>query len=113
MHIHKFELHVLAHLKIERAQRLVQKQHFGFVDQSARNCHTLLLSAAEGGDVSVSVVFKVNHFERVVDLLLDFRFGVLSEKLNGFALLVGLRAVGNDFEFEPERYVAENAQMRE
>lgn len=113
VHIHKFELHIFAHFEVECAERLVEKQNFGFVDQSACDCNALLLSAAQRGHVSVAVVFEVNHFESVVDFFFDFRFRVLSEKLDGFAFLVGFRAVGYDFEFQTERNVIENVEMRE
>ena len=62
VHIHKFELHIFAHLEVECAERFVEKKHFRLVDKSARNCDTLLLSAREGTDVAVTVVFEVNEF---------------------------------------------------
>ena len=97
VHIHKFELHILSHFEVECTERFVEKQHFRFVDKSACDCDALLLSATEGRHVSMSVVFEVDHFECVVDFFLDFRLGVLSEKLHRFTLLVDFRAVGDNF----------------
>ncbi len=112
VHIHKFELHILAHFEVECAQRLVEEQHFRLVDKSARDCNALLLSAAQRGYVSVPVVFKVNHFESVVDFLFYFGLCIFSEKLNGFAFFVDFRAVGQNFEFQTERDVVEHVEMR-
>ena len=40
-------LHVLAQPQVERAQRLVEQQHLGAVDQRAGDGHALLLAAGE------------------------------------------------------------------
>ena len=43
----ELELHLLAQLEVERAQRLVEQQRRGFVDERAREGDALLLAARE------------------------------------------------------------------
>ena len=43
----ELELHLLAQLEVERAQRLVEQQRGGFVDERARERDALLLAAGE------------------------------------------------------------------
>ena len=43
----ELNLHVLAQLQVQSAQRLVQKQHLGAVHQGAGDGHPLLLTAGE------------------------------------------------------------------
>ena len=43
----ELELHLAAELEVERAERLVEQQHGGLVDQGAREGHPLLLAAGE------------------------------------------------------------------
>ena len=45
LHTFQLNLHLLAQLKIKRAERLVQQKHPRMVDQGARNCNALLLAA--------------------------------------------------------------------
>ena len=45
LHALELYLHALAELEVQRAQRLVEKQHAGAVHQRARDCHPLLLAA--------------------------------------------------------------------
>ena len=71
MHRFKFKLHILAHFKVERAERLVQKQNFGFVYYCARNGYTLLLSARKGGYVAFFKLFKVYEFKYLAYLCVD------------------------------------------
>ena len=85
----KLVLHVLAQTQVQCAQRLVQQQDLGPVDQGPGNGHTLLLSAGQGGDGALFKTVEVDHVEHlhhpVVDLLLT--------KLN---LALGLRVhLGN------------------
>ena len=47
VHAFKFELHFLAHFKVERTQRFVEKQHFRLAHYCAGNCDTLLLTAGQ------------------------------------------------------------------
>jgi len=43
----QFFLHVFAQLQVERAERLVEQQHFRPVDQGARQRHALALAAGQ------------------------------------------------------------------
>ena len=113
VHIHQFKLHILAHLEVERAERFVEEQHFGLVDEGARYRHALLLSAGKRGYAPVTVILEVDHFENAVDFFLDFGFGVFAVQLHGLALAVDLGAVGYGLEFETEGYVVENIEVRE
>ena len=45
LQLDQFDLHHLAHLLVERGKRLIEKQHLGFEDQRARQCHALALPA--------------------------------------------------------------------
>jgi hypothetical protein len=48
-------LHLLAQLQVERAQRLVQQQHLGLVDQRARQRHALALAARKLPGLAVAI----------------------------------------------------------
>ena len=43
----QLDLHLLAELQVERAERLVEEQHRGPVDERARECDTLALAAGQ------------------------------------------------------------------
>ena len=45
MHFLKLKLHILAHFKVKRTERLVKQQNFRFIYNSARYCDSLLLPA--------------------------------------------------------------------
>ena len=47
VHAFKFELHILSHFKVKRAERFVQKQNFRFVYECSCYCDSLLLTAGE------------------------------------------------------------------
>ena len=47
LHRLELDLHLLAQLQIQRAQRLVQQQHLRLVDQRARDGDALLLAAGQ------------------------------------------------------------------
>ena len=70
----QFVLHILAQTQVQRAQRLVQKQHLRTVDQRAGDGHTLLLAAGEGRDLAVFKALEADNLQHfghaVVDLLL-------------------------------------------
>ena len=61
------ELHVLAQLPVERAERFVHEQHQGIEDQRACKGDALLLPARELVGIARTVVRKSNEFERVGD----------------------------------------------
>ena len=73
-----------------------------------------MLSARKAVHVAVTVVFKVNHFKRVIDFFGDFGFRIFSHIVESPALSVGVRrAVGNGFEFQTERDVVEHVKVGE
>ena len=94
MHLFQFHLHVLAHFQVEGGKRLVEEQHFGFVDDGAGYGHTLLLSAGEGVHVAVFIVGHAHHAERLFHLLFDGGGGEL-------------------LQFEAEGNVVEYVEVRE
>ena len=100
MHIHKFNLHILPHFKVKRAERLVKKQQFRLVDYRPCNCDALLLSARQAVDVAVAVILEVHHFQRVVYLFGNFRFRIFAHIIESPAFFIGIgRTVGYGFEF--------------
>ena len=113
VHVHQFKLHILAHLEVKCAERLVKEEHFGLVDKCPCDGDTLLLTARKRRHVSVTVVFKVNHFEGSIDFFFDFCLGIFAEKFNGFTFLVHLCAVGYDLQFKAESNVVEHVEVRE
>ena len=67
----QLDLHVVAHLQIQRTQRLVEQQHLGLVHNSARDSYTLLLTTAQGIYLTLLVARQVRHFQRLTHFLLD------------------------------------------
>ena len=61
VHCRKFQLHFLAHFKIERAERLVQQQNFGFANNGACNGDALLLTARQARNAAIAVCFEVDQ----------------------------------------------------
>ena len=72
MHAPDFELHVLAQLTIERAERLVHQQRVRLDHDGARERDTLLLTARELANGAVLETREPNHFERIRDAPPDF-----------------------------------------
>ena len=67
----ELELHLAAQLEVERAERLVEQQHLGTVDDRAGQRDALLLAAGELRGLAVGEVAELDQLERVVDLLLE------------------------------------------
>ena len=64
--------------------------------------------------MAVTVILEVDHFKRVVDLLLDFVFCELTHILVLCAVLCDVnRSVRNTFHLESEGYVFEDVEVRE
>ena len=64
----ELELHALAQLEVECAERLVEKNDRRIADQGSRNGDALLLTAGELGDRALFVALQVNngeHFEHL------------------------------------------------
>ncbi len=112
VHFFKLQLHILAHFKVERAERFVQKKNFRLVYDSAGDCYSLLLSARKGGYVAFFELFEVDHFKRARNLFVDNLFGKVLLFDNLLALGVRVYRV-YFFEFKPVGNVVVNVKMRE
>ena len=64
-------LHILAELKVQGTEGLVQQKHAGLVDQGARDRHALLLTARQGGDMSFLKALEIDHLQHCLYLLAD------------------------------------------
>ena len=71
MHLFQLQLHFLAHLQIQGAQRLVQQQDLRLIDQRAGNGDPLLLSAGQGLHRSAFKTFQVDQVQDLFDFLFD------------------------------------------
>lgn len=89
----ELDQHVTAHLQVERAQRLVEEQEPGFVDEGPGQRHALLLSAWK-------LIGKPLDQRAHVDL--GQRIGDSSSDFLGCALL----------QFQPEGDVVEHREVR-
>ena len=58
---HQLELHLLAELEVERAERLVEQQHRGFVDERPRQRDALLLAAGELAGPALVVALELRR----------------------------------------------------
>ena len=65
----EFAAHVPTQFQIQSRKRLVKQKNFRLVDDCAGNGNSLLLTAAQSGDVVFFVAFKVDEFERVFDFV--------------------------------------------
>ena len=93
LHTLKLNLHLLAQLKIERAERFVKKQHLWLVNERARYRHALLLPAGKLVYVSFAVALQVNKLQHFLNTPRYVRLGRL-------------------FYFQAERNVVEHVEMR-
>ena len=94
VHFLQFHLHVFAHFEVQGSERLVQQQHFGFVDDSSGDGYALLLSAGEGVHVAVLIVCHAHHAQGLFHFLLDSGTGQL-------------------LQLQPEGYVVEYVEVGE
>jgi hypothetical protein len=65
LQLDQFDLHVLAHLLVERGQRFVQQQHLGLQDQRARQRHALPLPARQRMGRALAVALQPHHLQRL------------------------------------------------
>ena len=77
VHVLELDLHLLAHLEIQRAERLVQKQDLGLVDKRAGDGDSLLLSAGERADASLLKALEIDQVQYSSHLALDHILGRL------------------------------------
>ena len=90
----EFQLHLLAQLEVQCAQRLVQQQDLRLVDQAAGDGHTLLLTAGHLADAAALKAFQAHDFQHIAHLAAD-------------GLFVHL------FQPQAEGHVLEHVQVRE
>ncbi len=64
---------LLAHARVERAERLVEQQHLGLDRERARERHALPLAARELRRVAVGRAGDLHELEQLVDALADLR----------------------------------------
>ena len=69
VHLHKLQLHLLAHLVIKGAQWLIQQQYLGLIDDSPCYGNSLLLSTGEGINTALLKAFKIHDLKSVFYLL--------------------------------------------
>ena len=65
----ELDLHLAAQLEVERAERLVEQQHLGVVDQGPGQRHPLLLAAGELGRLAAGEVRHLHQLERLLGAL--------------------------------------------
>ena len=61
----ELDLHLLAQLEVERAERLVEQQHLGAVDEGAGERDALALAAGELRGLAVAVAAEPDRLERL------------------------------------------------
>ena len=71
----ELELHVLAELEVERAERLVEQQHARVVHERARERDALLLAAGELLRLAASRAREVDELEHLRDAAAASAFG--------------------------------------
>ena len=70
----QFDLHLAPELQVERAERLVQEEHFRLVDDGAGDGDALALPAGHLGRHAVFVSGELDEFQGLSDRLADLRF---------------------------------------
>ena len=73
----ELNLHLLAQLEIQGAQRLIQQQHFGVVDQGPCDGHPLLLPAGQGVRLALFKASQLHQGEHLGHTALDLVLGNL------------------------------------
>ena len=61
----ELDLHLLAQLEVQRAERLIEQQDLGPIDQGAGQGHPLTLAAGELGGLAVAVGTQSNRLQRL------------------------------------------------
>ena len=69
--VHELELRRLAELLVQGAQRLVEQQQLGLLDQAAGERDPLALAARELMGLALAVAVELDHVEHVLDPLGD------------------------------------------
>ena len=68
----ELDLHILAQLEVERAERLIEQQYARLADECAGNRDTLLLTARKAGHVACFEAGQTDKREHFAGLALDF-----------------------------------------
>ena len=71
VHQFQFQLHLLAHLIVQRRERLVQKQYLRLVDDSPGNGDPLLLTAGQAGDTALFKALQIHDLKHMAHFLPD------------------------------------------
>ena len=75
----EFQLHLLAQLEVQGAQRLVEKQDLRLIDQAAGDGHALLLAAGHLADAAALEALQAHDFQHIPHLAADGLFVHLLE----------------------------------
>ena len=65
---------LLAHLRIERAERFVEEQHLRFDRERARERHALTLTAGQLGGAAIRHEVQLHELQQLPDAAADLRF---------------------------------------
>ena len=68
-----------AHLRVERAERLVEQQDLRLDGQRARERHPLALAARQLGRVALAEAVQLHQRQQLVDLAAPLSFGDLAD----------------------------------
>ena len=79
LQIFELEAHLLTQFSIEIAQRLIEQQYLGLLDQGPRQRDSLLFSARKLAGETARQLFKTDGPENFFELCLDHFFGQLLE----------------------------------
>ena len=77
LHALKLKLHLFSHLEVQCAQRLVEEQDPGAVDDRSRNGDSLHLAARQLVNVPLAVIRKTDGLKRLLYALIDLRLSDL------------------------------------
>ena len=73
VHLLKFNLHILAHLKVKGSQWLIQKEHLRLIGNSPCNGNPLLLSSRQRLHIPVLIICHAHHLEHPPHTLVNLR----------------------------------------
>ena len=102
----EFHLHLLAQLQVQCAQRLVQKQNTGMVDEGAGNGNTLLLAARKTVDAAVLKTLQVYHLQHFLHTGAAFLFVHLVQLKAEFNVFVHIEVGEQGITLENGVYLA-------
>src|SRR6266545_5199214 len=95
LQILQLETHLLTQFRVEIAQRLVEQEHFGFLDQGSRQCNTLLFPTGKLTRKPIREPFETYSVQGIFKLRFYGSFGQLL-KLQGIGDIVMNRHVRPD-----------------